>query len=287
MIDLDAIEAAARAATPGPWHHCEPSPWSGDSANYDQTLVGQAGASSPFGTINRGEHRATGAYIAALSPDVVLALVAELRAGLETAHGRSLIRVIVERDALRRIISEAATSAGASVAPECSLEFLALLPREIALVVRSRDDAVAERDDLRRCLAETRDHMESRDVVRAQRVMAARLERDEAWGEIARLRKVVQERDDERSAFVASVRSSSEAMAAHLREAERERDASLEREAHARDDVALPPLLAAMLREADDLERAGRTMTAGGPDEDGEEALSWAAQLRRWARGER
>lgn len=37
---------------------------------------------------------------------------------------------------LRQIISDAAREVGAQVSPECSLEFMALLPREIALALR-------------------------------------------------------------------------------------------------------------------------------------------------------
>lgn len=55
-----------------------------------------------------------------------------------------------EISSLRNIISECATACGAAVSVECSLEFMAMLPKEIALkakpsgVVRHVDDSDKE-----------------------------------------------------------------------------------------------------------------------------------------------
>jgi hypothetical protein len=43
---------------------------------------------------------------------------------------------LAEAATLRKIISDAAREVGAQVSPECSLDFMALLPREIALAIR-------------------------------------------------------------------------------------------------------------------------------------------------------
>lgn len=43
--------------------------------------------------------------------------------------------------ALRQIISDAAREVGAQVSPECSLEFMALLPREVAMAIRRAESA--------------------------------------------------------------------------------------------------------------------------------------------------
>lgn len=59
--DLDAIEALAKAATPGPWVVDDEG----------HRFTGEGGSSTPW--------RADARYLAMLSPDVVLALCAELR----------------------------------------------------------------------------------------------------------------------------------------------------------------------------------------------------------------
>jgi hypothetical protein len=82
--DLDRIEAAARAATPGPWHvehdelgwvnriyHCEPDDWD-PSGQLSTTLVEtDSGVYPP--RVNDATH------IATADPPTVLALVAEVR----------------------------------------------------------------------------------------------------------------------------------------------------------------------------------------------------------------
>ncbi len=63
---------------------------------------------------------------------------------------KSLAALQRERDELRKIISECATACGAGVAPEASVEFMALLPSEVKAVVSryayERDKAREERD---------------------------------------------------------------------------------------------------------------------------------------------
>lgn len=65
MIDLDALEALARAATPGPWF-----------ADHD----GHRSIGGPIGVGALRPWREDAAYFAALSPDVVLSLIERLRA---------------------------------------------------------------------------------------------------------------------------------------------------------------------------------------------------------------
>lgn len=47
-------------------------------------------------------------------------------------------RLKAENEALRQIVSECATACGAGCSPECTLEFMAMLPDEIASVVGKR-----------------------------------------------------------------------------------------------------------------------------------------------------
>ncbi|MGU2053225.1 hypothetical protein ACSETX_25615 [Pseudomonas aeruginosa] len=47
-------------------------------------------------------------------------------------------RLKAENEALRKIISECATACGAGCAPECTLEFMSMLPGEISSVVSRR-----------------------------------------------------------------------------------------------------------------------------------------------------
>lgn len=78
-LDLDAIEAAARAATPGPWEH---QPAFFDNAVTQNRCLYGASVKGPFyiGSYeDRGFSDEDAAYIAALSPDVALALVARVR----------------------------------------------------------------------------------------------------------------------------------------------------------------------------------------------------------------
>jgi len=53
-------------------------------------------------------------------------------------------RLKAENEALRQIVSECATALGACFSPECTLEFMAMLPDEIALGVgkRARNAAI-------------------------------------------------------------------------------------------------------------------------------------------------
>jgi len=59
-----------------------------------------------------------------------------LAAELQAAHDAGVAERDAEVATLRQIISDAAREVGAQVAPECSLAFMALLPREIALALR-------------------------------------------------------------------------------------------------------------------------------------------------------
>ena len=77
-IDLDALEAAARAATPGPWQEFAESG--------DWWMAGVDNEGGPLDTVIPDTGPSTGIaqetidYIAALNPAAVLALIARLRA---------------------------------------------------------------------------------------------------------------------------------------------------------------------------------------------------------------
>ncbi|AVK05245.1 hypothetical protein CSB93_4838 [Pseudomonas paraeruginosa] len=70
------------------------------------------------------------AFRAAANPQAILKLIAEVE--LLSA------RLKAENVALRKIISECATACGAGCAPECTLEFMSMLPGEISSVVSRR-----------------------------------------------------------------------------------------------------------------------------------------------------
>lgn len=87
----------------------------------------------------------------ALEMFVVRSLAHEVDGGDDKTAEQLIEMLLAERDAarsagvaernaevatLRQIISDAAREVGAQVSPECSLEFMALLPREIALAIR-------------------------------------------------------------------------------------------------------------------------------------------------------
>lgn len=59
-----------------------------------------------------------------------------IKDGTRAAKERDRLRV--ENEALRKIISECATACGAGCAPECTLEFMSMLPGEISSVVSRR-----------------------------------------------------------------------------------------------------------------------------------------------------
>ncbi len=65
-------------------------------------------------------------FDSAASPKTILALLDEID------------RLKAENEALRKIISECATACGAGCAPECTLEFMSMLPGEISSVVSRR-----------------------------------------------------------------------------------------------------------------------------------------------------
>lgn len=87
----------------------------------------------------------------ALEMFVVRSLAHEVDGGDDKTAEQLIEMLLAERDAarsagvaernaevatLRQIISDAAREVGAQVSPECSLEFMALLPREVAMALR-------------------------------------------------------------------------------------------------------------------------------------------------------
>ncbi len=84
------------------------------------------------------------AFRAAANPQAILGLIAQIEGLERLINGRwreieeDRDRLKAENEALRKIISECATACGAGCAPECTLEFMSMLPGEISSVVSRR-----------------------------------------------------------------------------------------------------------------------------------------------------
>jgi hypothetical protein len=81
MTDLDAIEAALRAATPGPWQDHAHSYHVGTGAMLPSIVVAPRGALHPVVcSVSRGNaHREADAHLIAHAPTWLAELVAEVR----------------------------------------------------------------------------------------------------------------------------------------------------------------------------------------------------------------
>ncbi|KQQ60132.1 hypothetical protein ASF84_05335 [Pseudomonas sp. Leaf127] len=109
-----------------------------DYCNYDGAALGVQ-----FYGIG-GEFGAAEAFYRAANPATILALLDEL-ADLQDLKAYATLplrercaekkQLKAENEKLRKIISDSATACGAAVSVECSLEFMAMLPGEIGLVV--------------------------------------------------------------------------------------------------------------------------------------------------------
>lgn len=114
-IDKSALKALAEAATKGEWRY---GPGDGDDEN-PVVFVDLPQASAVAISILFESDWATdidAKFVSKANPATILALLAE-------------------NEALRKIISESATACGAAVSAECSLEFMGHLPSEISSVV--------------------------------------------------------------------------------------------------------------------------------------------------------
>lgn len=153
MTDIQKLRALAEAATPGPW---------GAGGNWVSTLHGASIADCA-----RGDQH----FIAAANPAAVIELIAEVErgermlvaacvslGGINEALGADmdsdadeLIGMIgelkAENEDLRKIISDSATSCGAAVSVECSLDFMAHLPAEIFSVISRLRNALNDCSD--------------------------------------------------------------------------------------------------------------------------------------------
>jgi hypothetical protein len=70
-IDLDAIERAAKGATPGPWESVQDRIYHEETARYIGNCAGLVSQSD--------QNTANAAHIATMDPDTTLALVDEVR----------------------------------------------------------------------------------------------------------------------------------------------------------------------------------------------------------------
>ncbi|HCE8379565.1 ead/Ea22-like family protein [Pseudomonas aeruginosa] len=101
--------------------------------------VGEDGEYSDFIDVRISDYSAfdehddeLGQWIAAATPKTVLALLDDID------------RLKAENEELRQIVSGCATACGAGCSPECTLDFMSMLPDEIASVVgrRARNAAI-------------------------------------------------------------------------------------------------------------------------------------------------
>jgi len=164
MTDYSELKRLAEAATPGPWQTEQAYP-----------IVQPAYPSR--GAICSALIWSDASFIAAANPAVVLELIAEVerisldnsslrgscaRLGAEhAAMARNFKKanrmqfdarterdqLKTENDFLRKIISDSATSCGAAVSVECSLDFMAHLPAEIFSVISKLRNALTDCSD--------------------------------------------------------------------------------------------------------------------------------------------
>lgn len=126
MTDHAELRRLAKAATPGEWRVQTGCSWrrigtdNGDGDVLRPCTHPHDGWPDIAAPVENLE------YIAAANPKTILALLDEID------------RLKAENEALRKIISECATACGAGCAPECTLEFMSMLPGEISSVVSRR-----------------------------------------------------------------------------------------------------------------------------------------------------
>ncbi|MDV7782009.1 ead/Ea22-like family protein [Pseudomonas aeruginosa] len=160
MSDHAELRRLAKAATPGP--RVTDAQQNGaifniESESGDMCIAMSQENPAPTRLEINEQRRANAEFIAAANPKTILALLDEidrlrdeLSACTEHPGGCGYWREAAKRrteerdqfkaenEALRKIISECATACGAGCAPECTLEFMSMLPGEISSVVSRR-----------------------------------------------------------------------------------------------------------------------------------------------------
>ncbi|HCL3184232.1 TPA: ead/Ea22-like family protein [Pseudomonas aeruginosa] len=161
MTDHAELRRLAKAATPGPWvtdAQQNGAIFNIESESGDMCIAMSQENPAPTRLEMNEQRKGNAEFIAAANPKAILGLIAEverLRTRLEidertpydgiacrdeTIKGldEKCDRLKAENEALRKIISECATACGAGCAPECTLEFMSMLPGEISSVVSRR-----------------------------------------------------------------------------------------------------------------------------------------------------
>ncbi|MFK1194740.1 ead/Ea22-like family protein [Pseudomonas aeruginosa] len=161
MTDHAELRRLAKAATPGPWTLYVPEDYQGPDELPGYGVECAEGRAIVWGALEPEtgcQFDRDAEFIAAANPQAILAMLDEidrLRSRLEiderTPHDgiacrdetikvldEKCDRLKAENEALRKIISECATACGAGCAPECTLEFMSMLPGEISSVVSRR-----------------------------------------------------------------------------------------------------------------------------------------------------
>ncbi|MCD5994171.1 ead/Ea22-like family protein [Pseudomonas sp. CDFA 602] len=144
-VDIEKLEALARAATQGEWTCSDKHDGRFWHIGCGNQAIGSTHAASKKANPRYAEmFEANAKFIAAANPAAVLSLIAENESAHKHWQNESnnvqvlvaeVVRLKAENEALRKIISESATACGAAVSVDCSLEFMAMLPTEIGLVV--------------------------------------------------------------------------------------------------------------------------------------------------------
>lgn len=103
-VDLDALEALAKAATPGPWAHYETM----QADNHVTAVTAGGGILTGTHVCGPTYEKKNAEFIAAADPSTVLALIAELRQERERADkneagwGEAFRLAVAHQDALSR-----------------------------------------------------------------------------------------------------------------------------------------------------------------------------------------
>ncbi|HDQ4479369.1 TPA: ead/Ea22-like family protein [Pseudomonas aeruginosa] len=129
MTDHAELRRLAKAATPGPWTLYVPEDYQGPEELPGYGVECAEGRAIVWGALEPEtgcQFDRDAEFIAAANPKAILALLDEID------------RLKAENEALRKIISECAKACGAGCAPECTLEFMSMLPGEISSVVSRR-----------------------------------------------------------------------------------------------------------------------------------------------------
>lgn len=170
MTDIRKLKGLAEAADQSEWGVVIPASPASNPAGAAILIGPRRVDTDRMAAFNAADAR----FIAAANPAALLELIAELEStnarlhevavacataeqerdqlkadgadvwGLAQIRADTIDKLKAENEALRKIISDSATSCGAAVSVECSLDFMAHLPAEIFSVISKLRNALAE-----------------------------------------------------------------------------------------------------------------------------------------------